>query len=161
MTGNLNLYLSLLVAGVLLLGAELIIPGGVLGVVGGLCLLGAVITGFAVFPAPWNLLSAIGILLGTVVGFFIWMKLLPHTRIGKSLTLSKDGAGFKATDDFHRLIGIEGLAATDLRPAGMATIEGRRVDVVSENDWVEAGSTVKVIAVEGNRIIVRVVEQEG
>ena len=50
-----------------------------------------------------------------------------------------------------------GTALTPLRPSGTASINGRRVDVVTEGPFVERGATVKVIAVEGMRVVVRAV----
>ena len=151
-------YAALILAGILLLGAELIIPGGILGVFGGLLLFAAVVTGFVIFETPYDILSAIVIIVGSFLAFIIWMRILPHTRIGKSLTLSSDTHTYKATRDHHDLLDKTGVAETDLRPAGIASIEGVRIDVVSENEWIEKDSTVKVVAVEGNRIAVRQVE---
>jgi len=48
-----------------------------------------------------------------------------------------------------------GTALTILRPSGTAEINGRRVDVVTEGDWLEVGAPVTVIAVEGLRVVVR------
>jgi len=42
-----------------------------------------------------------------------------------------------------------------LRPSGMAVIDGKRLDVVAESGMIAAGSAIKVIAVEGTRVIVR------
>ena len=53
------------------------------------------------------------------------------------------------------LVGKSGAAVTDLRPAGKATIEGRRVDVLTEGAYVARGTRVTVVRVEGNRIFVR------
>ena len=59
-------YVALLAAGLLLIVAEVFIPGGVAGVIGGLALLGAMGLGLAAFPAPWGFLSAIAAL-GSVI----------------------------------------------------------------------------------------------
>jgi len=155
---NIEWYIALICAGLILVGAELIIPGGILGVFGGILVFAAVVMGFFIFPMPYSMLAAVGILVGSFVVFLIWMRVLPHTPIGKNLTLSKDGHEFKATADFHELIGQTGSAQTDLRPAGIATIGSQRLDVVSESDWIEKGSSVKVVRVEGNRIAVRLAE---
>jgi membrane-bound serine protease (ClpP class) len=52
-------------------------------------------------------------------------------------------------------LGKRGVAATTLRPAGIARIEGARVDVVTDGEYVEAGEPVEVTRVDGNRIVVR------
>ena len=53
------------------------------------------------------------------------------------------------------LLGRTGRTSSALRPAGIAEIDGRRVDVVSEGELVEAGQPIEVIRVDGNRIVVR------
>ena len=39
--------------------------------------------------------------------------------------------------------------------AGIADLDGRRIDVVSQGEWIDAGAPIEVIRVEGNRIVVR------
>jgi membrane-bound serine protease (ClpP class) len=53
------------------------------------------------------------------------------------------------------LLGHSGTALTVLRPAGTAKIEGRRVDVIAEGNFIEAGAPITVVRVEGNRVTVR------
>jgi membrane-bound serine protease (ClpP class) len=52
-------------------------------------------------------------------------------------------------------LGKRGTAVSPLRPAGIADLEGERVDVVSEGEYIAAGAPITVIRVEGNRIVVR------
>jgi len=56
------------------------------------------------------------------------------------------------------LLGRSGIASSYLRPAGVATIDGRRIDVLTEGEFVTAGSAIRVTRVEGARIFVRPVE---
>jgi len=57
--------------------------------------------------------------------------------------------------DHSRFIGQLGRAESDLRPAGIARFGDTRVDVVSEGGYVSAGTEVRVLEVEGGRIVVR------
>jgi membrane-bound serine protease (ClpP class) len=57
--------------------------------------------------------------------------------------------------DFTDLINQNGTAYTDLRPSGKATISDQRLNVVTEGSFIEKDNSVKVIAVEGNRVVVR------
>jgi membrane-bound serine protease (ClpP class) len=50
-----------------------------------------------------------------------------------------------------------GIAQTNLRPSGTAMINGQRVDVVTEGPMIEQGAAIKVVAVEGMRVVVRAV----
>lgn len=58
------------------------------------------------------------------------------------------------------LVGKTGKTMTDLRPAGTAWIEGRPVDVVGEGVFLKKGEMVRVIAVEGMRVVVRQVSED-
>lgn len=52
-------------------------------------------------------------------------------------------------------VGSRGVAETDLRPSGVARIRERRVDVVTDGEYISRGSRVIVVAVEGTRVVVR------
>ena len=151
-------YISLLLAGLLLLGLETIVPGGILGVIGGLALAGAIVVGFQEFPPTWAALNAIGIALLSCVTIIVWIKYFPRTIVGRILTLKADTKSYKASHSMAEFVGQTGVAQSTLRPAGIARIDNRRVDVVAEGNWIEKGSQIKVINVEGNRVVVRQIE---
>jgi membrane-bound serine protease (ClpP class) len=87
------------------------------------------------------------------------MRFLPRLPIGKALILNTGlGAGSGYTSeppDDAGWLGREGIALSPLRPAGVVDIEGERVDVVSDGEFVAAGERVRVTRVDGNRIVVR------
>lgn len=153
-----SLYLALILAGVVMLGAEIYVPGGILGVLGFLCLAGAVAIGFTLGPmVGW--LSAAAVVLGTAVGVWVWIRWFPNTRAGRKIMLGTNGRDFKAaSEEWRALVGMTGEAVTDLRPAGIARIAGRRVDVTADGTWIEAGRPIRVVAVEGVRVVVRSVD---
>lgn len=146
-------YLALLAAGLLLIVAEVFIPGGVAGVVGGLALLGAMGLGLAAFPAPWGFLSAIAIVVFGGIGLLTWVQLFPRSRVGKRIALRTDGADFKSAAPDRGLLGAAGEAATALRPAGIAVIAGKRYDVLAANgEWIVAGAAIRVCALRDGQI---------
>ena len=150
------LFLTLLFCGFLLLAVEIFVPGGVLGTLGAVALFGAVISAFAVFGPQTGFLVAILMLILMAVGLVLWIRRFPNTPIGRALTLSKDGQSFKLDSEANPpLVGAEGSAQTDLRPAGIAVINGRRMDVVAEGEWIAAGTPVRVISAKGNHVTVR------
>jgi membrane-bound serine protease (ClpP class) len=55
----------------------------------------------------------------------------------------------------HGLIGATGVALSDLRPSGVADIDGRRIDVVTDGEYIRAGELVEVMGDEGYRRVVR------
>jgi len=149
-----TLYIALLIAGILMLGAEIYLPGGILGVVGAVALVAAIVVGFRIGPA-FGWAGVWVAVLTTALGLWLWVRFFPRTRIGRRLTLSADGRDFKArSEDLGRLVGHSGVATTDLRPAGIALIDGRRVDVVTDGEWVETGRPIRVVRVEGIRVVV-------
>ena len=157
----------LLVAlGLVLLALEIfVIPGfGIAGVVGilalggglALSLVGVGATGalvlWAVGRVALSLLIAIGVSL-------VLLRLLPHLPYGRSLVLATDldaRAGYASAPETDRKwVGTRGTAATPLRPAGIAWLQGERVDVVSQGEYIEADVPIEVVRVDGNRIVVR------
>ena len=159
---SLYLYITLLVAGVLMFGAELYVPGGILGTLGALMLLTAAAVGWRIFPAPFGTLSAIGIVLLSGIGLWAWARFFPRTPMGRKLILERDGKQQKASDDRSQsLMGMSGKAVAPLRPSGTVEIGGHRYDVITEGVWVEAGTEIQVVAVRGSRIIVRPAQPNG
>ena len=67
----------------------------------------------------------------------------------------KNRDGYTSVIDKSRFLGAIGVCATDLRPAGTITVEGEPVDVVTEGNFVKKGDIVKVINVDGSRVLVR------
>ncbi|MBQ8200450.1 MAG: hypothetical protein IJZ74_01640 [Clostridia bacterium] len=66
-------------------------------------------------------------------------------------------AGYRATQDLEVFVGREGQTTTVLRPTGIADFEGVRLNVSSEGDYIQAGTKVRIIKVEGSKILVRAV----
>jgi membrane-bound serine protease (ClpP class) len=151
-------YILLTLLGLIFFGLELFVPGGVLGAVGGLLLLAAVIIGFSddVLGRDGGVVGAILMLVGLCVYVVLILRMFPSTPIGRLLTLSNDMKTSKASDDSEDdLVGVAGTAHTDLRPAGIALLNGRRVDVVAEGNWISRGAPVRVVEVKGSRVVVR------
>ncbi|MCX6996672.1 MAG: NfeD family protein [Kiritimatiellaeota bacterium] len=151
-----TLYLILLLGGLLLVGAEIFLPGGLVGLLGAVALLGAAFVGGSKFAAPYNLLSVALIIVLAGIAIYLWIRFFPKSRMGRKLTLNADGSRFTTVaQESAAWLNQEGQALSALRPAGLALVQGRRVDVVAESSWIPAGARIGVIAVEGNRIVVR------
>lgn len=158
--------LLLLLGGLLLLGIELLIlPGfGVAGVLGAAALLAAFVMAM-VGPSPSAaFLMATSLRVGAaalaaVLASLLLMRLLPRLPVGRRLVLHSAlsaGSGGSAQEAaIGPSPGRHGRAVSLLRPAGIALIDGQRVDVVSEGEPVEAGESIEVIRTDGNRVVVR------
>ena len=145
----LTLYVTLLLAGFVLIGMEIFIPGGILGIFGTVAWIAAAVVGLRNFPEPWNLLSAAGLLLASIVTFVVWIRYFPKSRVGKSLSLSDNTASYKSHKTENLPVGTVGKALSTLRPSGIAIFEGKRFDVVADGEWIEAGEPVKISSTSG------------
>ena len=149
------LFWSLALAGFLLIAAEVIVPGGVLGVLGFIALVASAIFSFQAFGAAGGIIATVLLMVGSVAFLAGWLYIFPRTRIGKTMTLQKDGANWKAGPDDQGLVGLEGEALSNLVPSGVAMINEKRTDVMADSTFVDKGSRIKVIDVSGNRVVVR------
>jgi membrane-bound serine protease (ClpP class) len=85
------------------------------------------------------------------------MTFLPRLPFGRGIVLSRslDEDGASRGDAHEVLVGRAGTALTPLRPAGTALIDGARVDVVADGEFVPKGARVEVVQREGHRVVVR------
>jgi membrane-bound serine protease (ClpP class) len=143
----------------------LVIPGfGITGVLG----LAALLAGFGLslvgVGATWAVVVqalgqvAVSLLLAVLVSLAV-LRVLPRLPVGRRLILDTElpveGGYGSAPESDRRWVGKRGTAASPLRPAGLAHFDGERVDVVSDGDFIEPGSPIEVLRVDGNRIVVR------
>ncbi|MBA1337163.1 MAG: hypothetical protein HPY66_3599 [Firmicutes bacterium] len=147
----------LFVIGIILLLVELSIPGfGFPGVGGIISIMASIFMASAsVQQAVVSLLLSIIL---SVVLITILLKFAPRSKYFDRLILSTQqnrDEGYLGMKSLASLVDSEGVALTPLRPAGTAEVEGKRIDVVTLGEYIQAGDKVKVIKVEGNRIIVR------
>ena len=156
MTSAQLLYVALLAIGLFLIGAEIYLPGGLVGFLGVLALLAAAIMGGSKFPSPYDVGSVVLVIILAGVCIWLWIRFFPRSKLGQKLTLNTDESQFKAAAASNAsLLNQEGEALSPLRPAGLALLAGQRIDVVAESSWIPTGARVRVIEVAGNRIVVR------
>lgn len=145
--------------GLILLAVEvLILPGfGVAGVIGIASLVISVV--LAAPSLDQAVVSLVIALIGTIVLLLLSIKFLPTRRVWQKLVLGvkqKTDSGYVAPEtNLTRLLGAEGVSITILRPAGTAEINGERVDVVAEGSFIPNNTPIKVVKVEGTRVVVR------
>ncbi|MEM0968078.1 MAG: NfeD family protein [Verrucomicrobiota bacterium] len=155
MMDSLWLPLAFLVLGFLLLYLEFLLPGGIAGAGGCLLLaIGCLVSFFSVGPF-WGLIVSVSTLVGGVILVKFWMVTFNHTFPGKQLSNVVEIDGTEQFEENQKLIGLIGEAVTDLHPSGKVTLQGKRYDVLAELGYIEAGSKVEVVGVEGSSIHVR------
>jgi membrane-bound serine protease (ClpP class) len=158
--------LLLVGSGLVLLAVEIFVtPGfGVAGVLGIVALLSGLSLSLVGGGATWDfILKAVGrvifSLLLAVAGSLVLLRFLPRLPFGKRLILETGlgaGEGYASPPDTDKQwLGKPGVAVSPLRPSGIADVEGERVDVVSDGEFIESGAQIVVTRVDGNRIVVR------
>jgi len=148
-----ELIVVLLIVGAVLLILETILPGLVAGILGLICLLAGIIAGYTKFGAGVGNWILTGVVLGLVGGFAVWVKVFPDTRMARVFVSKRVVGNIDAARP--ELLNQTGTAYTQLRPSGTALINGKRVDVVTEGSLIERGTPIKVVAIEGARVVVR------
>ena len=153
----------LLTTGILLAIAEIFIPShGLLTFLAISSFVAAVVVGFLMGTTPGVITLLAAIILAPFL-IYVLLRVWPHTPVARRLVLSGPSGVAKAGDLAHydpkELVGRVGTAKTMLRPSGKMTLDGRPIDCVTEGDLVPAGRKVKILAVEGARVVVRPVEE--
>ena len=143
--------------GLILLGLEAFIPGfGIFGIAGIGCVLLSLFMTLGGGTGALNIMA--GGIVAATVAFILLLKYLPSSKLWNRLVL-KDALltdrGYTSSDDLSPLTGQEGIVLTLLRPAGTVEINGQVYDVVSEGRFIEPGVRIRVLSVNGNRIVVR------
>ncbi|MGE8206199.1 NfeD family protein [Heyndrickxia sp. NPDC080065] len=149
--------LILFIIGIILIIAEFFLPGAIAGVLGVSAIIGSLLmAGGNIMYMGISILIA---LLVAVIGIIIMVKVLgKRMKLFKKMVLSDSTSteeGYVSNVNRIELLGRIGVTITPLRPAGTITIDDERIDVVSEGAFIENGQQVKVIKVEGSRIVVR------
>ena len=147
-------------AGIGFLILEAFMPGfGAPGITG--CVLEVIalaLTWFAHGP-----LATLGLLLIVLavlaIAISTSLRSLSKGKLGKSTLIlhetESNEAGYRSAEDMEVFVGREGTTSTVLRPTGIADFDGVRMNVSSEGDYIPAGVTVRIIRVEGQKILVR------
>ncbi len=152
----------LFILGILLLIGEAFAPGfGILGISGLISIIASIVLVSPSFEAA--LISLTVALIGTIILVPISFKFLAVRGVWQKLILgSKLGTeeGYVAAKkELADYINKEGVAINTLRPAGTVELEdGTRLDVVSSGDYIPKDSKVRIVKVEGNRIVVQKID---
>ncbi len=151
------LTVVLLIIGFGLVFLEMHIPGiGVPGIAGAIFLILAVVLTAQNFAQALimslAILAILGVMLGVVLTFFAKGKLF------KPLVLSEEQKrehGYISSSDLDYLLDKRGIAVTDLRPSGSVDIDGVKFDVISDGEYISAGSKIKIFKVSGVKLLVK------
>lgn len=147
----------LLIAGFILVGIELVLPGfSVPGVSGIICLVAGifVLADSAMEAAVITIavLALLALLMAVILG------LLSRGKLKRPIILEDEqnsSEGYLSSSDLKYLLGRQGAAVTDLRPAGVGKFDDINFDVMSEGNYISKGAKIEIIKVEGSKLVVR------
>jgi len=156
--------IGLVIAGVLLIAVEIIVPGGILGLLGGVVLFAAVgyaFTEFGLMGAGVTFLASVVL---TAIVVILEFYILAQTKFGQKLALSSASTGrirygsrddqFDAGGDSD-LTGKRGEAVTAMAPSGRIVIDGKTYEAYSQSGFLERGEAVEVIGRDAFRVVVQ------
>ena len=153
----------LFIVGIVLMAMEFfVVPGfGVTGI-GGLI---AIFTSlYFFFPDPSTALGIMAsVLVLSIIILFVLIRLFGVSKFWNNISLGEsqsNKSGYTSHSDQNKLLGTTGKTLTHLRPAGTAEINGKRIDVITEGDYIDKNQVIKVIRVKGSRVIVKKTKEE-
>lgn len=153
------LGIILIIAGFVLVGIEMVMPGfGAPGITGIICLVGGILCTAKDLEQGLT----ITVLVVVVLSVMLTSAMTLFKRVKTPFVLDteiKAEKGYINASDLEYLVGKVGTAVTDLRPAGKCDIEGVEFDVRTEGRYIERGNKVKISRIHEHMIIVK--ESEG
>jgi membrane-bound ClpP family serine protease len=143
--------------GLVLIVIEMLHPGfGLAGGLGILCFVIDILITAKTFMQGLVMAAVLAALVVILLSLSVYLASKGY--LPKKLVLNESTSaetGFSGVEDMQYLLGKSGVTITPLRPSGNVNFDGVRLDVVSQGEYIGAGTDVEVIEVEGNRIVVR------
>ncbi|WP_442852175.1 NfeD family protein [Staphylococcus sp. E463] len=159
--GDVNILSVILFAiGVLFVIIELFIVGAVIGIIG------IILISISIVMLGNNLLLMLGnvivALILSIIEWVVLVKIFKKNIPFLDKVILKDStnveSGFTSHDDRSHLVGKTAQTVTDLRPAGIIKLDDERIDAVSDGTFILRNRQVKILEVEGTRVVVREIE---
>lgn len=151
-----TLIILLFSVGIVLLAVEVIVPGAILGSIGGLMMFGGCVLSFIEYGTGGGLIAVMVALFLTFLTLYIEFRILPKTAAGKRAFLKSEVTGVSAAfgKEARDLIGKSAEALTMLSPTGYIRVDGKRYEAFCQSGQAPAGSPLEVIGADNFRLIV-------
>ena len=148
--------IGLLVAAFILVFFEVILPGGILGIMAALCVILASWFAGAEYGAGIGFLTLVGSAAAIAILVYIEFKLLARTSIGSAFFLKSSVTGYSNIAPAEvSITGKEGISLTRLNPSGKVTIDGRLYEAHSQDGYIEADQPIQVVAQDNFKLIIK------
>ncbi|GLI86332.1 hypothetical protein ANABIO32_41260 [Rossellomorea marisflavi] len=149
--------LFLFIIGIALLIAEFFLPGGIAGTLGAAAVIGSIfMAGGDFVQMGYSILIAIAVAIAAII---LYVKVFgKKMRLFNKMILrdsTSTESGYVSNANRLELIGREGITKTPLRPSGTILVDDERIDAVTEGSFIKANERIKIVKVEGSRIVVR------
>lgn len=149
------IVLLFLIATVLLAG-EVFLPGGIVGTLGGVALIGGCWLAFSEFGPGIGSVATVAAL--ALVGLTLYLELvwLPRTRVGRDLVIgaTNDSQSQPMPAVAAEVMGKPAVALTALMPSGYVSVDGRRYEAYCRTGHAVRGARLQVVGVDNFRVIV-------
>ena len=159
--GDVNFYSVILFGiGVLFVIIELFVVGAIIGIIGITFIVLSIVTlGDNLIFMIANVVVA---LILSIIEWVVLVKIFKRNIPFLEKVVLKDStnaeAGYTSHEDRSYLVGQTATTSTDLRPAGIITYNNERIDAVSDGSFILRNKQVKILEVEGTRVVVREIE---
>jgi membrane-bound serine protease (ClpP class) len=156
-----TLILVLFGIGVALVAIEIVVPGGLLGILGGLALIGGVAAAFVEYGSSGGALATGVALVILAVTLYLEFVFLPKTRFARRFSMTDTVAGRSQPDIAERdaVLDREAVAVTTLSPTGYVELDGRRYEAFSQSGYAITGSRMRVVDMDNFRLVVTQIKE--
>lgn len=151
-----SLIILLFAVGLILLAAEVVVPGGILGGIAALMMLGGCAIANSRFGSTGGALALAAALVLIGITLFLEFYVLPKTRLGRRAFLDSEISATSAAlgPEAQQLIGAKAEAITLLSPSGYIRVNGKRYEGFSQSGQISPGATLQVVGADNFRLIV-------
>jgi membrane-bound ClpP family serine protease len=151
-----SLIILLFSLGILFIAVEVIIPGAILGSIGGLLMFAGCVAAFVTFGNGGGLLAVLAAFTIGGLALFIEFRVLPRTKLGKRAFLTSEITGVSSAfgDEARALVGKSAEAITLLSPSGYILVDGARYEAFCQSGQAPVGSALQITGADNFRLIV-------
>lgn len=157
--GSIPLGIFLLLAGLVLSGVEMMLPGfSIPGICAAVCFIAGIVL-CASTPLQALVIVAVIVVLLTIM-FVIIMRRFANGKIRTPIQLKEASDGLSGSN-LSNMLGAHAVAVTDLHPVGMAAFDGGELEVISRGKYIPAGTELVVVSVSMNKLYVTPADASG
>ncbi len=145
----------LVLTGLVLIAVDFYLPGFILGSIGVVLLIVSLFVCKTNHGWPATIGLFVFELFAGILAGYLSIRYIPQTAMGRKMILGTEQTDVHTERPAATWVGRSGVAHTVLRPAGVAVIDGKRLDALAESGMIEAGSPIRVVAIKDNNLIVK------